>query len=118
MLAKDFPEDYELLSFFEVEPSLLDTDAPWLYNAITFKKEYIDELLYCTFSPSYGDLDLTLIRNQKPKITLSLHNIEAIKILKDPSGEHLKVIFNSDSPLLNFLLTLKPEVSIVWGTDY
>jgi len=25
-------QDWELLSFFEIEPELLDPDAPWVYN--------------------------------------------------------------------------------------
>ena len=49
-----FPDDYELISFFEREPELLDFDIPWFYNIITFQREYADEFLYCSFSPSYG----------------------------------------------------------------
>ncbi|KAA9353045.1 hypothetical protein [Larkinella humicola] len=67
MAVNVFPEDYDLISFFEVEPEVLDTDVPWFYNTITFQKQYADELLYCTFSPAYGDLDLTLVSNQKSK---------------------------------------------------
>ena len=116
MATKVFPDDYELISFFEIEPEVLDPEMPWFYNTVTFQKQYADELLYCTFSPAYGDIDLTLVRGQKAKITLNLHNIDSIEVLKGPNGEHLKVTFHPDTSLNDFLLTLKPEVSIIWGT--
>ncbi|GAB3971662.1 hypothetical protein GCM10028806_22220 [Spirosoma terrae] len=47
-----------------------------------------------------------------------LRLIETIKIIKGPSAEHLQVTFHSDNLLKDFLLTLKPEVSIIWGTTY
>lgn len=120
MGVKVFPEDWELMSFFEVEPQLLDSnlEVPWFYNTITFQKQYADELLYCTFSPSYGDLDLTVVRNQKVKLRLDLHHIEEVVVLKDPSGEHLKITFDPDTLLKDFLLSLKPEISIIWGVCY
>ena len=31
---KPFPDDWELVAFFEVEPRLLD-DVPWVYNQRT-----------------------------------------------------------------------------------
>jgi len=113
-----FPEDYELISFFEVEPELLDSNPqiPWFYNTLTFAKEYHDEVLYCTFSPSYGELDLTLVRDQKPIVTLSLHNIQKVEILKQEHSEHLRLTFSADTCMNEFLLTLKPQVSIIWGT--
>ena len=118
MSIKVFPDEYELMSFFEIEPEVLDKYIPWFYNTITFQKQYGDELLYCTFSPAYGDFDLTLVRNQKSKITLNLHNIESIKVLNDSKGEHLNVTFYEHNSLKDLLLTLKPEVSIIWGTHY
>jgi len=30
-----FPEKHELISFFEVEPTLADTDVPWAYHDST-----------------------------------------------------------------------------------
>jgi hypothetical protein len=117
MAVNVFPDDYELISFFEVEPDVLDADIPWFYNTLTFQKQCADELLYCTFSPAYGDIDLTLSRDQKAKITLNLHNIKSIEILKDSNGEHLKATFHPDTLLKDFLLTLKPEISIIWGTS-
>ncbi|RRB06273.1 hypothetical protein [Larkinella rosea] len=68
---QEFPEDFELISFFEIEPEVLDPDLPWFYNTITFKKIIENETLYCSFSPAYGDLDLTLLHNEQPKIVLT-----------------------------------------------
>jgi hypothetical protein len=32
-----FPEDWELLAFFESEPTIEDRDVPWFYNCMTFE---------------------------------------------------------------------------------
>jgi hypothetical protein len=116
-MTAQFPEEYELLSFFEVEPSVLDKEVPWIYNIVTFEKIYANETLVCTFSPSYGDLNLKLIQNGIEKLILNLSFIERVEVLKDTNREHLRIQFKEHIPLIDFLLAVKPEVKIIWGTE-
>ena len=32
-----FPEEHELISFFECEPNVLDPGIPWVYNHLEFR---------------------------------------------------------------------------------
>ena len=49
-----FPPENELIRFFEVEPEVFGD------TVITYKRDCNGETLYCSFSPDYGDIDLTL----------------------------------------------------------
>lgn len=113
-----FPEEYELLSFFEVDPKVLDEGIPWMYNSLTFEKLLENETLVCVFSPAYGEVDLKLIQNGVDKLVLNLSAIDKIEILKEKKQEHLKIKFKEDVPFKNFLLAIKPEVRIIWGTAW
>jgi hypothetical protein len=35
-MIQEFPPDYELLAFFEAEPTVLDAGPPWIYNTLDF----------------------------------------------------------------------------------
>ena len=115
MDVKAFPEEWELSGFFGVEPELLDADAPWIYNVITYRREKGGETLCCSFAPAYGDLDLTLTCGQVQKLRLSLHQIQRVDLVHEHGRERLRLAFNEQTPLNDFWLTLKPEMCIVWG---
>jgi hypothetical protein len=106
-----FPRADELLSFFEVEPEIFGD------TVITYKRPYNDETLFCSFSPDYGDIDLTLLQQAKQKLVLSLSFVQGVHVVKDPNRTYLKVTFQPDKHLRDFLLAVKPELFIRWGTD-
>jgi len=105
-----FPADDELLAFFMVEP---ETFAELV---TTYKREHNGETLYCSFTPLHGDIDITLLRGERTKAVLSLSHIQSVKIERGNGGEHLIVAFSPDRALRDFVLSLVPEVSFVWGT--
>jgi hypothetical protein len=61
-------------------------------------------------------LDLKLIQNGVDKLVLNLSYIDKVEVLKEKEGEHLRIIFKEDVPFKDFLLAIKPEVRITWGT--
>ena len=111
-----FPEEWELLSFFESEPELLDPEAPWLYNALTFRRAQADESLMCIFSPSYGDLVLRWMQHDSLRLQLDLHDIVRVELFKDHDVEWLRCTFNPLISVQDLLLAVKPHVRILWGT--
>lgn len=111
MAFEEFPQEDELLSLFEVAPEIFGA------TVITYKRQYASETLFCSFSPDYGDIDLTLLQQDKPKLVLSLSYIQRVEVVKDTSREYLKVTFQPDKRLRDFMLAVKPELFIRWGTD-
>jgi hypothetical protein len=111
MAFEVFPQENELLSFFEVEPEIFGD------TVLTYKRQYASETLFCSFSPDYGDLDLTLLQQDKQKLVLSLSYIQNVEVVKDTNREYLKVTFQPSKCMRDFILVVKPEVFIHWGTD-
>jgi len=58
-------QDWELLSFFEIEPELLDPDAPWVYNDALYNVIFEQNLVSFAVQPSYRDVRLILSTNGK-----------------------------------------------------
>jgi hypothetical protein len=111
MAFEVFPQEDELLNFFEVEPEIFGD------TVITFKRQYDSETLFCSFSPDYGDIDLTLLQQDKQKLVLSLSYIQNVEVVKDTNREYLRVTFQPSKRLRDFMLAVKPDLFIRWGTD-
>jgi hypothetical protein len=105
-----FPSQSELVRFFAAEPEVFGD------TVITYKHQSATETLYCSFSPDYGDLDLTLLHHDHKKAVLSLSHIQRVDLVADGTTAHLKVTFHSAMPLREFLLSVQPEVTFIWGT--
>jgi hypothetical protein len=110
MAFQVFPPEYELLSFFEVEPEIFGD------TVITYQREHNGETLFCSFSPDYGDIDLTLLHQGTKKVELHLSYVRSVEIIRPDGREQLRVAFPDNLPLQDFLLAVKPEVTFLWGT--
>jgi hypothetical protein len=55
--------EWEFLSFFEVEPQLRDSDAPWCYNDALYRVRQGQLSLSFAIAPSYCDVRIILIYN-------------------------------------------------------
>ena len=53
-----FPEYYELISFFESEPKLIDPRAPWFYNILKFDYKNDAETVTCIIGPADRDIKI------------------------------------------------------------
>lgn len=89
------PNAITWLSFFQVEPQLLDEDVPYYYNQV--KYEFTNgnhEKFILTMTPSYSELKLEVFKSDTNELLglLDLKNIEAIEILADRREEKRIVI--------------------------
>lgn len=111
---KTFPEEYELIGFFEVEPEISDRDVPWFYNRITFKYKKDSDYLICAFEPGYNQIDIAWEKDNIEVASFSLREINNISISTEPMKEYMEINFKSNE-ILDFILQLKPCVHIFWG---
>jgi hypothetical protein len=56
-------EEFELLSFFEVEPSRADADQSWPYNDYTFAVSFDAFKVSFGIAPAYRDVSLAISHN-------------------------------------------------------
>lgn len=111
-----FPEEYELIGFFESEPEVTDRDVPWFYNHLTFKTQRGEDSIVCEIEPVYGQIDLTWRRSNQEIATFALKDISELYINPGPGEEFLTAKFKNKY-ILDFEFYLKPQVRVQWGNE-
>jgi hypothetical protein len=110
-----FPEEYELISFFEGEPEVLDHGVPWCYNRLTFRTKRGENKICCAIEPGYGILIFSWEQRDKSIASINLEKITSIEIISEKGIEKLLAKFDQEIGLMDFELELKPNVNIKWG---
>jgi hypothetical protein len=105
-VIREFPENYELLSFFEAEPTILDPGAPWLYNTLDFATTRDGIEVHARIVPSYGDLTIRLILADHELARFVLRQAEALRIICEKQRELLVATFAPQRKLDDFVLQL------------
>ncbi|MEC4806818.1 MAG: hypothetical protein SAJ12_21595 [Jaaginema sp. PMC 1079.18] len=102
-------EDWQLLSFFEVEPTLLDKDVPWLYNDSTYLFEQGEISLSFSIQPSYRDVGIILSQRNLVISEYNLFGVEDVIYEKNKKSEILIVKVSENSQII---LRLRPSILI------
>ena len=113
-LLREFPEDFELISFFESEPELDDKETNWFYNTLTFEFKNKNQKLVCRISPASREFILQLFDNNQEIINLEIYNFAICNIIKDKEFEYLLLRFSENSECKDFMLFLKPSIRVIW----
>ncbi|MES9901272.1 MAG: hypothetical protein ABW168_01155 [Sedimenticola sp.] len=116
-IKREYPDDYEFIGFFEVEPEMTDEDIPWYYNTLTYFTERAGVSVECIISPAYGDMDLKLLIAGKELTALSVSYINKILFESKVGKETMIVDFPDKLNLQPLILQLKPTVNLSWGTE-
>ena len=114
-MIQEFPPDYELLAFFEAEPTVLDAGAPWIYNTLDFTTTRDGIEVQCRFVSSYGKLTTRLLVGGIELAKFELSDAETFRLVIDKGRETLVATFPPSLRLDNFALQLKPRVWAAWG---
>jgi len=111
-----FPKAYELISFFEGEPSVLDPGIPWAYNALRFETVVGEDRIACDLEPGMCAFMIRWNRGGVEVLNLDLHGISGLVIDTWKGGETFVASFQN--PQLDDLrLTLRPTPRVVWGMN-
>ncbi|MFD4706788.1 hypothetical protein ACFWM3_18240 [Gottfriedia sp. NPDC058432] len=101
---RDFPEENDLLSLFECEPKLFDSNMknlPFYYNQATYQFSNGEEDFVVTVSPSYGEVKIKVTQTSSDRMLslLELKRIEKMEITADrrDSSSVLLTVINEDS---------------------
>lgn len=109
-----FPEDFELLSIFESEPEVLDVDAPWFYNTLTFRGDR-DGLNYMIkLSPAYGELEVRIEGFNHLICQLALTEVSSLRCEEGHGGGVLMASFSPDSGRGILKIRVRPRLSVEW----
>jgi hypothetical protein len=103
-------KEWQLLAFFEVEPTTLDADVPWPYNNFTYRCTLSDVTVTFAVAPACKDFTLTVERGGAKEIELSALSVLDIRYHKDCGAEWLEILLTGVDRLE---LRLKPSFSLV-----
>lgn len=104
-------KEWELSSFFEVEPQRLDFFVPWVYDRSTYVVVEDWELaLSFAIHPAYKDVKITLKHRGHDLYAFEAMEVKDIQVLKEKGIESLEITF---SDLQNLLLKLCPSIEII-----
>ena len=102
-------EEWQLLAFFEVEPTKLDADIAWPYNQFTYRRELGDVTVTCGVEPASKDFTLIVERGGTKEIELSALSVFDIRYHEDRGAEWLEILLSESDSLK---LRLKPSFSL------
>lgn len=109
-----FPDDHELISFFEVKPQVIDADVVWFYNHLTFRGEAGGVPYAMEISPSNGEVDFRIGDPVSPVVNLSLKEVSSIELNDGPAGAFMVMGFDPDSRRGMLKVRIRPKPSIEW----
>jgi hypothetical protein len=110
------PDELAFFGFFEVEPTKLDADVPWVYNTSTYEIDRDGYLVRCELSPSYLTLKVTLVVAGRELVAAEIAPFTTLEIATNGASETLIARFG-ESTASAFLLTLRPHVRFAFAAD-
>jgi len=102
-------EQWQLLSFFEAEPELLDPAEHWCFNDAVYKTSDGTVTLSFAVAPAYRDIRIILSQNGQTLYELNAMGVHDVAYVREFGVEQLAVQI-SDSDRL--LLSVKPRIVI------
>src|SRR5262245_15193068 len=84
-------EEWQLLSFFAVEPELLDADLPWCYNDALYQVRRGDLTLSVAIAPAYGDVRLILKYMGDTLYELNARSVRDVRYCRVHLAETLEI---------------------------
>jgi hypothetical protein len=102
-------EEWQLLSFFEVEPTLEDPEEPWSCNSASYEVIQDDHVIRFGIAPFYQDVSIE-VSNQGTKILeMVALSVEDVRYLRVDGVEQLLIVLSQQNGIE---LTLRPRLTI------
>ncbi|WP_028886825.1 hypothetical protein [Teredinibacter turnerae] len=112
-----FPEDYELIGFFEVEPQVLDADVPWAYNELTFNASSSNGSLTTKMVTGSELINICWYQDGNEVLHIDLKGVLSL-VVGSPTNEYeinTLVISFRDKSVSKLFVKLRPYISVRWG---
>jgi hypothetical protein len=107
-----FPEQFELISFFESEPTLYDPSVPWFYNHLGFVTVRNRDRVECEIEPSDLIFRLRWYRDDIQLLNLNLEVVTGMEVESREGKEVMRVKFSETSGIGSLILQLEPVTHV------
>lgn len=110
-----FPDEWELVSFFEGEPGDSETDIPVAFRDRTYKTSLSDaEWITCGINRADESVLLEWHRDGTTALSLELHWVTEL-LFRTEKGQETLVFRFKDPNLEQLSIRVRPRVSVSWG---
>jgi len=111
-----FPEEYELLGFFEAEPKLPRAGGELAHSKAVYVNKFgIDEVEF-SIEPMYREIKLKITRDSVPIGKYILNQVHSVSIV-GKNMDTMVVTFEKSAKQRLFKLRLKPFPQVEWGNE-
>jgi hypothetical protein len=107
---RTFPENLELIEFFESEPVVSEPDIPWAYCCLSFSARLGEERVECVIDNP--QLEVRWFRHDLEVAFLTLHPVIELAVQEYPGGKALVAQGVGPNQDLAFRLQLRPRVHL------
>lgn len=111
-----FPEESALRQLFGVDPALLDPNAAWRDNALSFESVSGADQLECLIEPVYGTLTIRWSRGGKELVYLDLTRVRGLSTDQYRGRDSLLAFFDERTGFKPLRIQVRPTVHVSWGT--
>jgi hypothetical protein len=108
----DLPPEFELVGFFEVEPTLRIPGAPWAYNGLTFESLRGVHLVRCRLEMDVGSVSVQWLEGDVSRADIALKWVRSVSLVRSGGVEALVASGISGNPDVAMELRLRPEISL------
>jgi hypothetical protein len=102
-------QDWELLSFFEVEPEFQDPSEPWPYTDACYHVQQGSISLSVAIAPAYRDVRIILSIDGERVYEFTSMGVEDVRYVKEQGSEMLQIIIDERDSMT---LRIKPRITI------
>ncbi|MCP4599560.1 MAG: hypothetical protein GY847_03305 [Proteobacteria bacterium] len=102
-------EEWQLISFFEVEPQRRDPSSPWEYDDSVYVVTDGDITLSCAIHPAYRDVRLILSARDKQIYEFDAMGVRDVTYIKKDGEEKLLIVVSEDEVIY---LQTRPSIKI------
>lgn len=111
-------ELYKFEYLFECDAKNVEPDIPWFYSGATFSIRRNDLEIEFSVVPEISNGEIKLLHKSGFQIvTLTLENIEDIRIYRDKEKEGLLITFDEKNYVEPLEIQTRPNISLKWGTS-
>jgi len=106
----NLPDETELLSLFESEPILSDSDVPYFYNLVKYVfNNQSEQKIHITLQPAYDEFSIQVTDSNLKIADINLKPIDNLTIISDNINEKKIMLIGEN---LGVKITFQPQFKI------
>ena len=114
---RPFPEEYELIGFFETEPEVLNPGIPWAFNELIFRTESLNGTLVARMTAGSELLNLEWKQGGEVAAQLDLKGVQSLYVGDGKNGHPINTLVAvfRDPNVSALSVTIRPRITLRWG---